>query len=311
MALISGMLFRSLILVLGLAVTVNAGEARTESRRVVSLAPNLTELVFELGFGSNLVGRSSACDYPPEAQYLPVVGGFGRPNWEALENLRPDLVLATDLEKPGLLDRLKERGVETLLLPCESWDELVQAGLTISEALGQRAAGEEFVRGMTARRRALESRVAAFYAGKPGPRVYVEVWGDPLTTSGAQSFLDDMVRLAGGVNIAAELRPAYVHVSAEWVIQQDPDAILLAYMLPNASPIESIVKRPGWDKIRAVQENAICANIPPDLLLRPGPRILEGAEKFAEWLMGWSEIRDQKSEVRGQRSARKQRTTDN
>jgi len=299
MALISGMLFRSLILVLGLAVTVNAGEARAESRRIVSLAPNLTELVFKLGFGSNLVGRSSACDYPPEALSLPVVGGFGRPNWEAMESLRPDLVLATDLEKPGLLDRLKERGVETLLLPCESWDELVQAGLTISEALGQRAVGEEFVRSMTARRRALENKVSAFYADKPRPRVYIEVWGDPLTTAGAQSFLDDVVRLAGGVNIAAELRPAYVHVSAEWVIRQDPDVILLAYMLPNASPIESIVKRPGWDKIRAVKGNAVCASIPPDLLLRPGPRILEGAEKCAEWLM------------RQTASGNKQRTTDN
>ncbi len=295
---------RCFIVVLCLSVLTRVAEAQPPPLRVVSLAPNLTELMFTLGFGSNLVGRSSACDYPPEAKRIPIVGGFGRPNWEKLESLRPDLVIATDLEKPGLLDRLKERGVETLLLPCESWDELVQAGLTISEALGRRAAGEEFVRGMTACRRALESRVAAFYAGKPGPRVYVEVWGDPLLTAGAQSFIDDLVRLAGGANIAAELRPTYVHVSAEWVIQQDPDVILLAYMFPNASSIGSVVKRPGWDKMRAVRKNAICAHIPPDLLLRPGPRILEGAEMFAEWMM-------RRSEVAGRQENNEQRTTDN
>ena len=257
---------------------------------MVSLAPNLTELVFELGFGSNLVGRSSACDYPPEVRALPVVGGFGQPNWEMLESLKPDLVLATDLEKPGLLDRLKEMGVQTLLLPCESWDQLMQAGLAVGDAFDQRVVGEMFIRNMTTRRADLEKRVAIFHKDKPRPRVYVEVWGDPLTTAGGQSFLNDLIQLAGGTNIAAALRPQYVHVSAEWVIREDPDVILLAYMLPNASSVESVVKRPGWDKMRAVRGNAICANTPPDLLLRPGPRMLEGAEAFADWLMKRTEF---------------------
>ena len=279
------MFFRSSIAALWLLVSISSAEAQTQPLRVVSLAPNLTELVFELGFGSNLVGRSSACDYPPEAERIPVVGGFGRPNWEMMESLRPDLVIATDLEKPGVLDRLKKMGVQALLLPCESWDQLMQAGLSISEAFGQRVVGEKFVRNMTAGRTDLSRRVDAFYGDRPRPRVYVEVWGDPLTTAGGDSFLSDLVQLAGGVNIAAGLRPEYVHVSAEWIIAQDPDIILLAYMFPNASAVESVVKRPGWDKMRAVRRNVICAGIPPDLLLRSGPRMLEGAERFAEWMM--------------------------
>lgn len=279
------MFFKSFIAVLCFVVSVRAAGAQPRPLRVVSLAPNLTELVFELGFGSNLVGRSSACDYPPEAKQIPMVGGFGRPNWEAMETLRPDLVLATDLEKPGLLDRLKEMGVQTLLLPCESWDQLMQAGLAISEAFDQRVVGEKFVHHMTALRNDLEKRVAKFYQDKPRPLVYVEVWGDPLTTAGGESFLNDLIQLAGGANMAAALRPQYVHVSAEWIVSQNPDVILLAYMLPNASSVESVVKRPGWDKMRAVQRNTICATIQPDLLLRPGPRMLEGAEKFAEWMM--------------------------
>lgn len=287
------MLFRCFIAVLWLSVSVRVAEAQPKPLRVVSLAPNLTELVFELGFGNSLVGRSSACDYPPEVRSLPVVGDFGRPNGEMLESLRPDLVLATDMEKPGLLDRLKEMGVQTLLLPCESWDQLMQAGLAISGAFNQRVVGEKFVRNMTTARADLEKRVAGFYQGKPRPRVYVEVWGDPLTTAGGESYLNDLIQLAGGTNIAADLRPQYVHVSAEWIIGQDPDVILLAYMLPNASSSESVVKRPGWDKMRAVQRNAICANIQPDLLLRPGPRMLEGAGKFAEWMMKKTEVRGQ------------------
>jgi iron complex transport system substrate-binding protein len=284
------MLFRCFIAVLCFAVSACAAEAQARPLRVVSLAPNLTELVFELGFGSNLVGRSSACDYPPEAKQVPVVGGFGRPNWEMMESLRPDLVLATDLEKPGLLDRLKEMGVQTLLLPCESWDQLMQAGLAICGAFDQRVVGEKFVHSMKVRREGIEGRVARFYGDKPRPRVYVEVWGDPLTTAGGGSFMDDLIRLAGGTNIAAGLSPQYVHVSTEWIIGQDPDVILLAYMLPKASSAESVVKRPGWDKMRAVRGNAICENIPPDLLLRPGPRMLDGAEKFAEWMMGYAAV---------------------
>jgi iron complex transport system substrate-binding protein len=287
------MLFRCFITVLCLAVSVRAAEAQPKPLRVVSLAPNLTELVFELGFGSNLVGRSSACDFPPEVRSLPVVGGFGRPNGEMLESLRPDLVLATDMEKPGLLDRLNEMGVRNLLLPCESWDQLMQAGLAISEAFDQRVIGEKFIHNMNARRNDLEKRVAGFYKGKPRPLVYVEVWGDPLTTAGGDSFLNDLIQLAGGTNIAAALRPQYVHVSAEWIIGQNPDVLLLAYMLPNASSSESVVKRPGWDKMRAVQQNTICANIQPDLLLRPGPRMLEGAERFADWLMKQMPVSDE------------------
>lgn len=305
------MSFRSSIAALWLLASISSAEAQTPPLRVVSLAPNLTELVFELGFGSNLVGRSSACDYPPEAGRIPAVGGFGRPNWEMMESLRPDLVIATDLEKPGVLDRLKKMGVQTLLLPCESWDQLMQAGLAISEAFGQRVVGEKFVRNMTAGRTNLSTRVDAFYGDRPRPRVYVEVWGDPLTTAGGDSFLSDLVQLAGGVNIAAGLRPEYVHVSAEWIIAQDPDIILLAYMFSNASAVESVVKRPGWDKMRAVRQNAICADVDPDLLLRSGPRMLDGAVKFAEWMMGQAKDRSQRSEIRDQRSARRQRTTDN
>lgn len=170
-------------------------------RRVVSLAPSLTELVYALGFGDRVVGRSSACDFPPEAKSLPVVGGFGRPNLEAVQALRPDLLIATSLEKPGIIRRMNELGVETLLLPCESWGELLQAARALGGALGDEARADRWVRDMTARREALAREVDVFYAGRARPRVYVEVWGDPPTTPGGGTFLDDVVQLAGGTNV--------------------------------------------------------------------------------------------------------------
>ena len=267
--------------------------AQTQSPgpRIVSFAPNLTELVYALGLGSQMVGRSSVCDYPPEARTLPVAGDFGRPYWEKLQSLHPDLVLATDLEKPGLLKQMDQAGIKTLLLPCESWDELLLAGQKISEAVGQPERGREWVKKMKVRRAAVEQRVNAFYSqrGSEGrPRVYVEVWGDPVTTAGARTFMNDLISLAGGVNIAGKIDSKYIPVNSEWVIRENPDAIVLAYMFPVGSSSEQLKRRLGWESVRAVRDNAICDNISPDLLLRSGPRIIEGAEKLAEWLMGIS-----------------------
>jgi iron complex transport system substrate-binding protein len=253
-------------------------------RRIVSLAPNLTELVFSLGLGDRLVGRSSACDFPPDAKPVPVVGDFGRPNWEALQARNPDLVIATDVEKPGLLRQLDEIGIHHLLLPCESWKQLLDAGRAISAAAGEPAMGENWVRAMTAQRDALQRRTREWLGGREPVRVYVEIWGDPVTTVGRGCFLNDVVDMAGGTNIASSFKQSYVHVSGEWVIGEEPAAILRAYMLPQASSLSEIGERPGWGAIPAVQTGAICTTIPPDWLLRPGPRLLDGAEAFADWL---------------------------
>lgn len=259
--------------------------ASTPILRVVSLAPSLTELVFALGFGSNLVGRSSACDYPPEAAKVSVVGGFGQPNWEVLQGLKPDIVIATDLEKPGLLKRLEDMGAKTLILSCEGWGPMKDAAREIGRVLGDPAASDRWVDAMDARIEALREKVAGSWGERPRPRVYVEVWNEPITTAAGETFLDDLVRDAGGVNIAGALGGTYVHVSAEWVIREDPDVILLAYMLGGASSARNLVRRPGWQSIRAVRSGAVCDSIPPDLLLRPGPRMIEGAERLADWLV--------------------------
>ncbi|MBN1268599.1 MAG: ABC transporter substrate-binding protein [Kiritimatiellae bacterium] len=278
---------------IALALLISTGPAwsQTEntsapSPRVVSLAPNLTELVYTLGFGSNLVGRSSACDYPPDVADLPVVGGFGRPNWEALQRLRPDVVIATDLEKPGLLKRLEELGVKTLLLSCEGWEPLMEAGRRIAIELGRAEAGEKWARQMEQRRAALSRRVSEAFGPRPRPSVYVEVWGDPPTTACRDTFLNDLVTLGGGSNIASALRGRYRQVSSEWVIREDPEALLPAYMGSDTVSAAALKERPGWASIRAVQTDAVCTNIAPDLLLRPGPRWMEGAEAFADWLIG-------------------------
>lgn len=257
--------------------------AAAEPARLVSLAPNLTELVFALGFGDALVGRSSVCDTPPDALRIPVAGAFGRPNREALLTLRPDVVLVTDLEQPGWIARLRAEGMEVLQLPCEGWAELMAAARAIGRAAGKPEAGEAWVAAQEKRQAALADRVEQYWNGRVRPLVYLEVWGDPPTTAGGQTFLDEVITLAGGRNIAGDLPRRYTPVNSEWVIAKDPEAIVAAYM--SGTNTAAFERRPGWSAIRAVRDGRVCRSIPADWLLRPGPRLLDGAEALADWLM--------------------------
>ncbi|MBW7908360.1 MAG: ABC transporter substrate-binding protein [Kiritimatiellae bacterium] len=273
------------LLCCALVLAACVGFAESPARRVVSLAPSLTELIFDAGWGDRLIARSDACDFPPEALALPVAGSFGRPNVEWLLREKPDLVVSTDLERPGLAQTLRAAGIEYQRLPCEGWEQMLDAVRKLGVALGDEAGAAAWVDRAQHRRDALASRASAYWAGKERPRVYFEVWSDPLTTPGRESFVTDLISLAGGRSIGAALREPYAHVSAEWVLSEKPDVIVLAYMIPQAEPSAAfLARRPGWKSLGAVKRDAICATIPSDWLLRPGPRWLQGAEALADFL---------------------------
>lgn len=251
----------------------------------VSLAPSLTEIVCAVGAESQLVARSSACDYPPSIKRLPEAGGFGRPNLEAIARFRPDFVLLTDLENPAVLDGIRAAGATPVKLPCESWDQMLAAAEQIGRLLDCETNTTRWVRDMRARRTALDGRVTAFLAaGHARPRVYLEVWGDPMTTAGRTSFVGDLIAAAGGTNVGASLSGSYAVISPEWILRENPDALVCAYMGQAPSADVKMEERPGWQTLTAVRDRRICSAIPPDLLLRPGPRWIEGAEQLADWL---------------------------
>lgn len=242
--------------------------------RFVSTAPSLTEIVFAVGAGPQLVGRSDVCDYPPAVTNVPVVGGFGTPEPEAVIAVRATDLLATDWIERSAFESLERRGVRTHEFPCSRLRDIPAACRQIGTLTGHAAAGEalasQIERGIAVARKTASARAAR-------PRVLVLFSLDRPVTVGRDTFLSDLLQLAGCTNAADSLASGYAPFSLEWLVRADPDRILCLFMSANPRDVREVFsKRIGWSSLRAVRAGAI--DVPSDynLLVRPGPRVLDG-----------------------------------
>jgi iron complex transport system permease protein len=252
----------------------------TSPVRVVSLAPSLTEIVCAVGAADCLVGRTTACNYPPEVvTNVPVVADFGRPFLEALAAQRPTLALEVDLEDPAVGAALARLGIERRHVPCERLDQIPGAIRAVGELVGRPAEAERLAAGIEAgiRQRRL---AAAVVAPEQRPLVHAEIWGDPLMIAGRNSFVSELIALSGGRNLGDELASDYPTVSPEWVIGRNPDAILCLFHGAGHRARQMVMARTGWNGVRAVQTGRVYDGFGLDTILRPGPRVLEGADQL-------------------------------
>ena len=242
-------------------------------KRIVSLAPSLTEMLYAIGAGPQLVGRTSACDWPEEAKKVPVVGSFGRPSLEVLASKNPDLVLEVDLADKQAVKKMDEMHIRHEHLRCQDLEE-IPATLRKLGALTGHARQADSLASVIEKGLAEYRKEAAAKTRKPS--IYLEIWNDPLWTGGRHSFVSRLIGYAGGRNIGDAVEKEYFEVTPEWVIRENPDLIACMYMA-NETPAADVVKqRPGWQGISAVRGNRIYDKFDNRLYLRPGPRILEG-----------------------------------
>lgn len=241
--------------------------------RIVSLAPSLTEMVYAIGAGDQLVGRTSACDWPAEARKAPVVGAFGRPSLEVLASTGADIVLDVDLADPKAIEKIREMGLRREHIRCQSPEDVPTALRKLGRLTGRSRQADSLAA-------AIENGLASFrkQAGSKTKKtaVYLEIWNDPLWTGGRNSFTSAMIAYAGGRNIGDAVGKEYFEASPEWVIRQDPDVIACMYMSRETPAAESVRNRPGWQGVSAVRSNRIHDRLDNRLYLRPGPRVLEG-----------------------------------
>lgn len=251
--------------------------------RVVTLAPNLTEMVYALGAGSNLVGRTSACDYPPECAAVPVVGGFGAPSLETLAALQPTLVLDTALADESLGERMRALGFRRERVCCRSLDDIPVALTQLGGWLHCEARAADLAG--TLQREIAVLREQAMSATHR-PRVWVELWHDPLTTAGRGTFISELVRLAGGESIGDEVKREYFETDPEWVLSRNPEVVICLYMDSRAQVRAAVLQRTGWEQVAAVRSGAVYDGFDNNALLRPGPRVLEGIGALRKCIAG-------------------------
>lgn len=248
-------------------------------QRIISLAPSVTEILFALGLGDRIAGVTSYCDFPEEARSKEKIGDTLHPNLERIIALKPDLVIistASQLEE--LMRRLDQLGVPVYVTNPRTVGETVASIQNIGEATGAGSRGAEIAADLRQRIDAVEMRIK----GLPKPRVLYLLQTDPLITAGRNTFINDLIKLAGGESISRDEAADYPQFSRETVIARAPEVIVAPTSHGQDFVREEDLRR-DFSATPAVRTNRII-KVNSDWVDRPGPRIVDGLEQLARGL---------------------------
>ena len=251
------------------------------AQRIVSLAPSNTELLYEVGAGAQVVGRDDFSDFPTEAQSLTSVGGsMGNYDLKAIAALKPDLVLAAQINTPEQVKSLENMGLTVFYLTNpEHMVGLYQNLQYVGTLTGKTAQAEALIQSLQVRIQAVIDRLPSITTHY---KVYYELDAtDPAMpfTAGPGSYINTLLEIAGDQNIGASLSSPFASISSEEVIKQNPDFILLGDSAFGVT-VESVMQRPGWSAINAVKNNRVFA-FDDDIVNRPTARIVDAVEMLA------------------------------
>jgi iron complex transport system substrate-binding protein len=244
-------------------------------RRVVTLAPNLTEIVFALGAGESLVGVSEYSDFPEAAKRIPRVGGL-EVDPEKVAALRPDLVLAmAEGSARGAVSALESAGLPVAVVPSGSLDAVLSGIREVGERLGRPEEAERLERGLAERRTALARRIA----GRRRPRTLLLVWPDPPQAAGGGTFLNDLLREAGADNLVAD-RSGWPVLSLEYLATAPVELLVI----PDSDQTREAYARAfaNGSLSRGSIARARVVRLDESALTRPGPRVFDMLERLAE-----------------------------
>ena len=263
---------------------VSGDEHRASSaQRIVSLSPNLTEIVFSLGLGDKVVGISSDSDWPAEANSKPKVGTFWQPNIEVIIAAKPDLVVCeTFLQQNEAAQALKRAGLNVLALRVESVDELFAAIRSIGRAAGCTEKAEQLAAGI--KQQLGQIREASSLLKKV--KVLWVIQTEPVRVAGVNTFVNEIIELAGGQNAIAPTGDQYPSISTEEIIGCGAEVIIQSAMGTQDLAKQQESAEKFWSRftnLPAVKNKRIYV-INPDTVLRLGPRVGEGAQAVAQCL---------------------------
>jgi len=248
-------------------------------QRIISLAPNLTEILFALGLGNRVVGVTSYCDFPDAAKEKEKVGDTIHPNLEKIISLKADLVVvSTSSQLENMTRRLDQLAIPVYVTNPRTARDVVASIRSLGEVTGTSGRAAEVASGMESRISAVERRVSNL----PRPSVLYVLQIGPLITAGRNTFINDLINIAGGKSISGEETADYPQFSRETVIARAPEIIVAPGSHGSELVKESDLRR-DLATTPAIRSNRIVW-VTPDLVDRPGPRIVDGLEQLAEGL---------------------------
>ncbi|MDR3685920.1 MAG: ABC transporter substrate-binding protein [Coriobacteriia bacterium] len=261
----------------GFPVTITDDASRSitvkaEPKRIVSLAPANTEILFALGLGSEVVGVTSYDDYPSQVASITKVGDFAGPNIEAVAAAKPDLILATSGVQADVVKKLEALGATVVVLDPQSLPGVYADIERVGKVTGSSDKASTLLDGMKADIQSIEAAVAA----SPTVSTFIEIGQNPLFTAGQGTLMDELITLAGGTNVVTQ--PGYVSFSSEQLIKANP-SVYLATKGSSSDP-SSIERRPGYSAISAIKNNRVVI-LDDSIVSRGGPRIVEGLKAIA------------------------------
>lgn len=263
----------------GVAVAVNSAPAR-----VVSLSPSLTEILFAVGAGPTVKGVTSYCNYPEEAKTREKIGGFSARtiSVEAIVGLEPDLVFADLTRHQAVIESLRGHGLKVIATNATSLDDVFKVIELVGRATGNPGRAESLVRGMRLRMDRVTS-ITSSISDAEKPRVFWEVFDEPLMTAGPSTFIGQLVEAAGGINIFGDVTESWPQISHEELLNRDPQVLMSSDNHGEKFTAEQVAARPGWTEVTAVKEGRIHL-FDGDMVSRPGPRIVNVLEDMARTL---------------------------
>lgn len=252
------------------------------AERIVSLVPPNTEILFTLGLGEKVVGVTSYCNYPPEAQRKEKVGTVTEINLEKIVRLEPDLVLAGSLTPREVVEKLEGLGMQVFVLDAHTIEEVLEDLRKVATLAGVPEQGEILVQQLGEKLLEIRAKTTILSEEKRPLLLHV-IWHDPIWTAGNGTFIDELITTAGGRNATADCT-GYVTLDLEEVIRRNPDIITVVSTHGNETvSYEFLLSDPRLRVIRAIQEKKIFL-IDGDVVSRPGPRIIEALSLFAQIL---------------------------
>ncbi len=248
-----------------------------DPRRIVSLAPNVTDALLALGMRDRLAGVSDFCRLPDGGGPVPRIGGMLDPDLETIRSLRPDLLVgSTSGNDPGFATQAAALGVPFYAVHTPDVESVLKSLRDLATALGEPGRGDQLCAALQRRLDAVAGRVG----GRTPARVLFVVWGDPLVVPGRTAFLTDALRRAGGSSITADAAAAWPAFDVELAIARAPEVILTT--ADSRNTVDRLERDHSWREVPAVRLHRI--HVVGDAIQQPGPRVVDGIEEIARLL---------------------------